>query len=130
MVNSRTAQMIPLLRALADPTRLRLINLIGDQEVCVCFFVEVLGLSQPKISRHLAYLRRVGIVHARREGKWMHYKILKPKDTRVARVLREVREALAADEDMSRERQRLVKVGCATELRFSYAGHRGRQQRN
>jgi len=52
-------------KALADPTRLRIINLIGDQEVCVCFFVEILKTNQPKISRHLAYLRRAGIVAAR-----------------------------------------------------------------
>ena len=56
-------------RALADRTRLRLLNLMGDEEVCVCFFVQVLGVSQPKISRHLAYLRRVGVVASRREGK-------------------------------------------------------------
>lgn len=62
-------------RALADRTRLRLLNLMGGGEVCVCFFVEVTGTSQPKISRHLAYLRRAGIVGARREGKWMHYQI-------------------------------------------------------
>ena len=45
-----------LFRALADPTRLRLLNLIADKEICVCYFVEILGISQPKISRHLAYL--------------------------------------------------------------------------
>ena len=51
-----------LFRALADRTRLRLLNLMGEDEVCVCFLVEALKLSQPKISRHLAYLRRAGIV--------------------------------------------------------------------
>lgn len=64
-----------LFKALADRTRLRLINLMGDDEVCVCFFVEVLKLNQPKISRHLAYLRRAGVVASRRDGKWMHYQI-------------------------------------------------------
>ena len=62
-----------LFKALADQTRLRLINLMGDDEVCVCFFVEVLKTNQPKISRHLAYLRRAAVVSTRREGKWMHY---------------------------------------------------------
>ncbi len=66
-------------RALADSTRLRIINLIGDHEVCVCFFVEILKTNQPKISRHLAYLRRAGIVAARREGIWMHYRIATPE---------------------------------------------------
>ncbi len=49
-----------LFKALADRTRLRLLNLIGEDEVCVCFFVEVLNNNQPKISRHLAYLRKAG----------------------------------------------------------------------
>src|SRR5688500_20312346 len=56
-------------RALADRTQLRLLNLMRSEEVCVCFFVEVLKTHQPKISRHLAYLRRAGIVGARREGR-------------------------------------------------------------
>ena len=55
-------------QALGDNTRLRLLNLMGDQEICVCYFVEILGGPQPKISRHLAYLRSAGIVAARREG--------------------------------------------------------------
>ncbi|HWC76710.1 MAG TPA: metalloregulator ArsR/SmtB family transcription factor, partial [Blastocatellia bacterium] len=63
-------------RALADRTRLRLVNLMGDDEVCVCYFVEVIGTNQPKISRHLAYLRRAGIVDARRDGKWIHYRLV------------------------------------------------------
>ena len=58
-----------LFRALADSTRLRLLNLIAEREICVCYFVEILNISQPKVSRHLAYLRRAGIVAARREGK-------------------------------------------------------------
>jgi len=100
-------------RALADYTRLRLINLLGNDEVCVCFFVEVLKTNQPKISRHLAYLRRAGVVAARREGKWMHYRLVEPSDPRAARIFQEVRGWLREDEDMQRDRQRLVKVCCA-----------------
>jgi ArsR family transcriptional regulator, arsenate/arsenite/antimonite-responsive transcriptional repressor len=100
-------------RALADYTRLRLINLMGDDEVCVCFFVEVLKTNQPKISRHLAYLRRAGVVSARREGKWMHYRLVEPADPRAARIFQEVRGWLKEDEDMQRDRQRLVKLCCA-----------------
>jgi ArsR family transcriptional regulator, arsenate/arsenite/antimonite-responsive transcriptional repressor len=66
-------------QALGDTTRLRLLNLMGEQqEVCVCYFVEILGAPQPKISRHLAYLRNAGIVSSRREGKWVHYRIVMP----------------------------------------------------
>ena len=68
-----------LFRALADRTRLRLLNLIADKEICVCYFVEILEISQPKISRHLAYLRRAGIVAARRQGRWMHYRLVAPR---------------------------------------------------
>ncbi|MDQ3819213.1 MAG: metalloregulator ArsR/SmtB family transcription factor [Acidobacteriota bacterium] len=73
-------------RALADYTHLRLINLIGADEVCVCYFVEVLNINQPKISRHLAYLRRAGMIEARREGKWMHYRVVEPLDPHAAKI--------------------------------------------
>lgn len=99
--------------ALADRTRLRLINLMGADEVCVCFFVEVLKTNQPKVSRHLAYLRNAGLVEARREGKWMHYKVAEPSDPRAARVFSEVRAWLSEDLEMRRDRERLVKVCCA-----------------
>ena len=100
-------------RALADATRLRLLNLMGDNEVCVCFFVAVLGISQPKISRHLAYLRRAGMVAARREGKWMHYRIVEPGLPHAARIFREVRAWLKEDAGMRSDRERLVRVCCA-----------------
>src|ERR1700739_2123159 len=79
MPRQRGESMAALFRALADATRLRLLNLIADREICVCYFVEILRISQPKISRHLAYLRRAGIIEARREGKWMHYRLTMPK---------------------------------------------------
>ncbi len=99
--------------ALADRTRLRLINLMGTDELCVCFFVEVLGTNQPKISRHLAYLRNAGLVEPRREGKWMHYKVVEPSDPHAARVFSEVRAWLSEDPEMRRDRERLVKVCCS-----------------
>jgi ArsR family transcriptional regulator len=102
-----------LFKALADKTRLRLINLMGDDEVCVCFFVEVLKTNQPKISRHLAYLRRAGVVAARREGKWMHYRIVTPPAVHAAHVFNEVRAWLAEERDMQQDRARLVKMCCA-----------------
>ena len=78
-----------LFRALADRTRLRLLNLIADKEICVCYFVQILGISQPKISRHLAYLRRTGIVAARRQGRWMHYRLVAPRDALASAILKE-----------------------------------------
>jgi ArsR family transcriptional regulator, arsenate/arsenite/antimonite-responsive transcriptional repressor len=69
-----------LFQALSDPTRLRLLNLISRGEICVCFLVEALKEPQPKISRHLAYLKRTGVVDTRRDGKWMHYRLSEDLD--------------------------------------------------
>jgi ArsR family transcriptional regulator len=111
-----------LFRALADRTRLRLINLLGDSEVCVCFLTEILKTSQPKISRHLAYLRRAQIVTARREGKWMHYRLIEPPDEHAARIFREVRGSLAEHPDFQREREKLEQVCCAPTLPVQLRG--------
>ena len=116
---SQTAKSIDkemFFRALADRTRLRLLNLMGNDEVCVCFFVEILKTNQPKISRHLAYLRRAGIVGARREGQWMHYRIVEPNDANAAQVLKDVIAWLSTDSEMQRDRQRLIKICCAPQL--------------
>src|SRR5262245_53008500 len=62
-------------KALADKTRLRILALLGKNEVCVCHIHDSLGLPQPAVSRHLAYLRKSGLVAARRDGVWMHYQV-------------------------------------------------------
>lgn len=105
-----------LFKALADRTRLRLINLMGEDEVCVCFFVEVLKINQPKISRHLAYLKRAGVVDARRDGKWIHYRIVEPPDAHAARIFGEVRGWLESDSAMQSDRARLARICCAPKL--------------
>jgi ArsR family transcriptional regulator len=111
-----------LFRALADRTRLRLLNLMGEDEICVCFLVEGLKMNQPKISRHLAYLRRAGVVSARREGKWMHYRVAEPADEHAARIFAEVREWLSQDPLMQRDRTRLVKLCCAPQVPVQLKG--------
>jgi ArsR family transcriptional regulator, arsenate/arsenite/antimonite-responsive transcriptional repressor len=100
-------------QALGDNTRLRLLNLMGDQEICVCYFVEILGQGQPKISRHLAYLRSAGIVQARREGKWMHYRIVMPPSIGATQVLRQTLAMLAEDRAMQADKARLSKACCS-----------------
>ena len=97
-----------LFKALADQTRLRVIHLLGSDELCVCSVVAALQTSQPKISRHLAYLRRAGLVEARREGKWMHYRIVEPPDSHAAELFREVRSGLEGKPEMKRDRERLA----------------------
>ena len=110
----RTAKfdLVTLFAALADPTRLRLLNLMDGREVCVCYFVEILKQGQPKISRHLAYLRRAGIVEARRDGKWMHYRIEYPDDTRAASILDATLKSFETDRDMQADLARLGRACC------------------
>ena len=116
MAKKKEEPMELLFKALADRTRLRLLNLMGAGEVCVCFFVETLGTNQPKISRHLAYLRRAGVVAARREGKWMHYRIATPGDARAARVFAEVLAWMREDREMQRDLSRMTSICCAPQL--------------
>lgn len=101
-----------LFRALADRTRLRLLNLMAGQEICVCYFVDVIDAPQPKISRHLAYLRRAGIVAARRQGKWMHYQLAVPGDAHAAAILKTTLAALRQDKDLRPDLQRLNRACC------------------
>jgi ArsR family transcriptional regulator len=101
-----------LFRALADCTRLRLLNLIAEREICVCYFVDILKISQPKISRHLAYLRRAGIVSARRQGRWMHYRLLAPRDAVASAILRETLGHLRQLPEMRAELEKLEKDCC------------------
>ena len=102
-----------LFRTLADPTRLRLLNLIADREICVCYFVGILQISQPKVSRHLAYLRRAGLVVSRRDGKWMHYRLAVPRDQAAAVILRETLKHLRSKPEMRRDIARLSSACCA-----------------
>ena len=104
--------LVILFAALADPTRLRLLNLMDGREVCVCYFVEILKQGQPKISRHLAYLRKAGIVEARRDGKWMHYRIERPDDARAVSILDATLQSLKGDKDMQVDLARLGKACC------------------
>ena len=105
-----------LFLALADKTRLRLLNLMREDEICVCYFTEALGESQPKISRHLAYLRNAGIVSARREGKWMNYKIEMPENSFAAQVLQDTLEWLRVQDDMREDYAKLARVCCSVEV--------------
>ncbi len=107
-----SADLAPLFAALADPTRLRLLNLIAGREVCVCYLVEILRQGQPKISRHLAYLRRAGVVAARREGKWMHYRLARPESAGAASILATVLDELRHDPQLEADRERLSRACC------------------
>lgn len=93
--------------ALADATRLRILALLKDGEVCVCHIHASLGIPQPTASRHLAYLRRAGLVTPRRDGIWMHYSLAAPADPVVAAVVASALHALSHTEAASRDHVRL-----------------------
>ena len=75
ITKSRQCPVELVFKAMADRTRLRILNLLRSGEVCVCDLVAVLNVPQPKVSRHLAYLRRAGLVQARKEGHWAYYRL-------------------------------------------------------
>jgi ArsR family transcriptional regulator len=109
-------KLVTLFAALADRTRLRILNILRGREVCVCYFVELLDETQPKISRHLAYLRRAGLVNARREGKWIHYSLARPAEAPAAAVLEATLDAVAAERQMQRDTLALERACCAVKL--------------
>lgn len=102
-----------LFQALADRTRVRLLNLMAEGEVCVCFFVEVLDEPQPKISRHLAYLRNTGMVATSRAGKWVSYSIAPPEHPTVRAAFDAVMAALREDRELQRDRLALARACCS-----------------
>ena len=101
-----------LFRAFADETRLRILNLLLEREVCVCDLCDVLDVLQPSISRHLAYLDRAGLVTVRQEGKWKYYSTVRQADSPRRRLLNCVKsclrdiDVLRSDLDRLRELQR------------------------
>jgi ArsR family transcriptional regulator len=93
--------------ALADPTRLRILSLLGDGEICVCHIHASLDVPQPTASRHLAYLRKSGLVEARREGIWMHYRLAPQDNPVVASVVKAALHALTHTDISAKDERRL-----------------------
>lgn len=96
-------------KALADATRLRIIGLLRAGEICVCDIHGSLGLPQPTVSRHLAYLRRSGLVATRKEGLWVHYRLADPADPVIAALVAAVTHALGHADSGSRDWKQLAK---------------------
>ena len=102
-----------MFQALSDGTRLRILGLLLAGEVCVCDIHDTLKIPQPKASRHLAYLRRAGLVEARREGLWMHYRLADLSDPVVATIRTAATHALGHLDIVKQDAQRLEKkTGC------------------
>jgi ArsR family transcriptional regulator len=106
---------VELFKAFADPVRLRLLSLLADGEVCVCHLHEALGLPQSTVSRHLAYLRKRGLVVGRKEGLWVHYRLAKPTGEMHRRLVDCVGACFGEIEVLKRDRQRLEHRTCCGE---------------
>jgi len=101
-----------LFRAFADRTRLRILNLLAPGELCVCDLVRLLGGPQPKISRHLAYLRKAGLVTARKDGLWIHYS-LAPANSRFHQKLLECLSCCFTDvPELAKDAKRRAETCC------------------
>ena len=112
-MDARLETMERLFQALGDATRLRILGLLMTGEVCVCHIHESLKVSQPKASRHLAYLRRAGLVETRREGLWIHYRLAQAPDPVLGTIRDAVFHALGHVETMRKDAVRLEKkTGC------------------
>ncbi|MFH1071644.1 MAG: metalloregulator ArsR/SmtB family transcription factor [Candidatus Glassbacteria bacterium] len=102
-----------LFKALADPTRLRLAALLAScGETCVCYLAGALAEPDYKISRHLAVMRSAGLVEARREGTWMHYRLCEEKSAFHQRLAAFLRQALAGNEVLAGDLERVRKTCC------------------
>lgn len=100
-----------VLKALGDRTRLRILGLLLQGEICVCDIHETLEVPQPKVSRHLAVLRKMGLVDTRRQGLWVQYRLAELSDPRLAAVAAAVRQSLAQLEAVHRDTARLHERG-------------------
>jgi len=107
-VDKCLASLETLFKALADRTRLRILALLLDGEICVCNIHESLGEPQPKVSRHLAYLRAAGLVETRRTGLWVHYRLTRMGDPVMQALVDAVGHAIGHLDSGERDRKRLA----------------------
>ena len=113
-MTSALVQSTSQFKAFADPTRLRILNLLGEGELCVCHLVDLLDASQPKISRHLALLRRAGLVSVRVDGPWRHYALAADATGLAATLLGCVRDCLSDFDELRADRERGALVNTNT----------------
>ena len=112
-MKNKLADMETVFKALADATRLRVLGLLLTGEVCVCHIHESLKIYQPKASRHLAYLRKAGLVETRRDGLWVHYRMAVVPDAVLEAIHSTVTHALRHMDIVQKDLERLQKItGC------------------
>jgi len=103
------ADLLSLFSGFADPVRLRLLNLLAASELCVCDLTELLRLPQSSVSRHLATLRRGGLVEATQRGKFVHYRLAEPGSAVHKNLLNCVRSCFTGIPALDQERARATK---------------------
>jgi ArsR family transcriptional regulator len=103
-----------MFKALSDETRLRMVNLLLERELCVCEVMEVIGSTQSKTSRHLAYLKNAGLTKSRREGLWMHYSLKRPRSGVHRKLLETVKESRREVSLLRRDLKKLEMIGEGT----------------
>jgi len=110
-----------IFKALSDDTRLRVVKLLQERELCVCELMQVLDMSQPRISRHMSVLKNAGLLEDRREGKWVHYSLRNGVENKEINVILQTLSRLAADHPLvqvdRRKLKRAIRLGeavCST----------------
>lgn len=104
----RLDELDAVFRGFADPTRIRLLNLLVVGEMCVCDLVEILDIPQPTVSRHLAYLRKAGLVTAKRDSNFAHYRLTEPANQVHRNLINCVRGCFVGIKSLDSERRRAV----------------------
>src|ERR1043165_7305630 len=123
MRDAQLDQLESLFKALGDATRLRILRLLMAGEVCVCDLHDTLKIPQAKASRHLAYLRRAGLVATRREGLWVHYRLSTPSDPIIATIEDAVTHVLGHVDSLKKDAERFEKrTGCCVPAAACSAG--------
>ena len=111
--DARFARMNMALKALADPTRVRILGLLAGGQVCVCHIHDALAIPQPTVSRHLAHLRKAGLVDTRRQGTWIYYTLAPQADQTLNTLVNAVTHCVGHADTVARDRKRLeVATGC------------------
>lgn len=104
-----------LFRAFSDLTRLRILHMLRPGELCVCHIVDVLSVPQPKASRHLAYLRKAGLVRARKQGQWSYYRLAPARAAVHLKLLECLGCCLQDVPELAKDARRLKEVtGCCS----------------
>jgi ArsR family transcriptional regulator len=101
-----------MFRAFSDSTRLRILHLLLNGEMCVCDIVSITRVPQPTASRHLAYLRRAGLIEKRRQGLWAYYKLTAAKSTFHQSLVKCLKECFRDVPELASDAKRASRACC------------------